>query len=117
MNAYDYLAPPLQMLVDRLAVETAPSEDWEVHRAYLASVFLALERHGPPLDPQEELSLVIAGLVERLGEPEIASAVQAGIYAASAKLEHRQAAAEWFDRHPDQFDAIQARLVRGSSLH
>lgn len=116
MTAYDYLIPPYQTLVDQMVVLTVDS-DWEMRRAYLASVWASLERMDPPIDAPTELSLIIAGLVERLGEPEIDDALQAGIYAASAKESHRTASAVWFDRHPADFAAIQRRLTDGVTLH
>ncbi|CAA7624124.1 hypothetical protein MTBLM5_60164 [Magnetospirillum sp. LM-5] len=116
MTAYDYLIPPYQALVDQMVVLTADS-DWEVRRAYLASIWASLERVDPPMDAPTELSLIIAGLVERLGEPEIDDSLQAGIYAASAKESHRAASADWFDHHPADFAAIQRRLTGGQTLH
>jgi hypothetical protein len=116
MIAYDYLSPPLQGLVDRMA-DLASGSDWEICRAYLASVYAALERHSGPLDPEADLATIIAALLERLGEPPITDGLQASIYAASAKAEHRAASIDWFDDHPDQFLVMQHRLARGVVLN
>lgn len=118
MQVYDSLDDPLRRIVDRLVAETG-DEGWEVRRAYLTSVFDALERgtHRFPdaIRPQEALSAIIAGLVERLGEPGIDSRLQAGIYAVSLKSDHRIASAEWFGDHPDEYETIQRELVKGNA--
>lgn len=115
MQAYDTLIAPYRDIVDRLAMDTI-GEGWEVRRAYLTSVFEALAKN-PTAHPQEGLSAIIAALIERLGEPLIETRLQAGIYAASAKAEHRIASAEWFDSHPDQYEIIQQELTGGVRLH
>lgn len=119
MQAYDTLIAPYRHIVDRLA-EATSDEGWEVRRAYLTSVFDALEKgrgENPQVQPQEGLSAIIAALIERVGEPEIETRLQAGIYAASAKAEHRIASDEWFRLHPDQYDIIQQELTGGIRMH
>lgn len=118
MHVYDTLAEPLRRIVDRMVAETG-GEGWEVRRAYLTSVFDALDRetqrHPGAIHPQEALAAIVAGLVERLGEPAIDSRLQAGIYAVSLKPDHRIASAEWFGTHPDEYDTIQRELVKGNA--
>lgn len=119
MRVFDELIPPWRALVRRLVAETG-GEGWEVRRAYLASVFTALDAaraRYPNLDSKDSLAGIIAGMIELLGEPAIAGGLQAGIYAASAKPEHRQASAAWFDRHPDEYAAIQRELADGIRLN
>lgn len=120
MRVYDTLDEPLRRIVDRLVAETGAEDwagDWEVRRAFLTSVFDALDRGArrfpDAVRPQEALSAIVAGLVERLGEPPIRTRLQAGIYAVSLKPDHRIASAEWFGHHPDEYDAIQRELVKG----
>lgn len=119
MHIFEELIPPYRHLIERLMRETA-GESWEVLRAYLASVFTALtsgqERH-PAIDPEADLAWIVAGLIERLGEPDIGNRLQAGIYAISAKPEHRWASQSWFDRHPEEYDAIQRELAEGVRLN
>ncbi len=116
MRVYDTLDEPLRRIVDRLIDETG-AEDWEVRRAFLTSVFDALDRGArrfpDAVRPQEALSAIVAGLVERLGEPPIRTRLQAGIYAVSLKPDHRIASAEWFGHHPDEYETIQRELVKG----
>lgn len=115
MHAYEDLIPPYRALVERMVTEAA-AEGWDVVRAYLASLFAALtsgQARHPAIDPEADLAWIIAGLVERLGEPEIRSRLQAGIYAISAKPEHRWASQEWFDRNPEEYEAIQQELAEG----
>ena len=120
MTVYSQLSEAYRNIVDRLLIETG-GEGWEVRRAYLTSVFEALSRghrRFPDLvHPEGDLSVIIAGLVERLGEPRIDGRLQAGIYAASAKPEHRIASAEWFDLHPDEYAIIQREIEQGARLH
>ncbi len=119
LHVYDQLIPPLQSLVDRLLADTA-AEGWEVKRAYLASVYTALDRgraDHPGLDPEAALSAIVAAVIDRAGAPQVDGPLQAGIYAASADPDHRTAAAAWFDRHPDEFDRIQRELAEGRRLN
>jgi hypothetical protein len=119
LNVYDQLFPPLQSLVDRLLTDTA-DEGWEVKRAYLASVYTALDRGRdtqPGLDPEASLSAIIAAVIDRAGAPEIGDPLQAGIYLASADPAHRDAGAAWFDRHPDDYDRIRRDLTGGGRLN
>lgn len=116
MQVYETLDEPLRRIVDRLVAETG-GEGWEVRRAYLTSVFDALDRGArrfpEAIHPQEALAAIVAGLVERLGEPAIDTRLQAGIYAVSLKPDHRIASAEWFGDHPDEYETIQQELVKG----
>lgn len=119
MHIFEELIPPYRHLVERLVVETA-GEGWEVMRAYLASVFAALttgQQTHPAIDPEADLAWIVAGLVEQLGEPDIVCRLQAGIYAISAKPEHRWVAQGWFDRHPEEYEAIQHELAEGVRLN
>lgn len=119
MHIFDELIPPYRHLVDRLLLETA-GEGWEVMRAYLASVFTALtsgQQHHPAIDPEADLAWIVAGLIERLGEPDVGCRLQAGIYAISAKPEHRWASQAWFDHHPDEYEAIRRELAEGARLN
>lgn len=115
MTVYDQLSPPYRAIVDQVAAETA-DQGWDVRRAYLTSVYHALDRAQVP-EAEEALAAIIAGLVERLGEPAIAEGLQAGIYAASAAPEHREASAAWFDLHPDDYAVIQRELTEGRRLN
>lgn len=115
-SIYEDLIPPFQAIVDRLLRETE-GEGWEVRRAYLASVFAALQRGPDGIDPEEALSDIIAAVIERMEEPAIEGRLQAGIYAASTKPDHRIASAEWFDLHPDEYQLIQEEMARGGRLN
>jgi hypothetical protein len=118
-QAYETLIPPFRGLVDRLLADTA-GEGWEVRRAYLSSVYAALDRQRgdkSPFDPEASLAAIIAAMIERVGRPEIESRLQAGIYAASAEPEHRQASAAWFDQHPDQYELARTELTKGPGLN
>ncbi|MBI5163949.1 MAG: hypothetical protein HY985_08600 [Magnetospirillum sp.] len=116
-QVYEALIPPYRAIVDRLIHETE-GEDWEVRRAYLASVYATLaNRQGRVvvvIDPETDLSGIIAAVIERAGEPSIAGRLQAGIYAASAKPEHRQASQAWFDDHPAEYERITVELTAGN---
>ncbi len=118
-GAYERLIPPFRSLVDRLLADTE-GEGWAVRRAYLASIYDALDRgrdERPALDPEASLSAIIAAVIERAGAPAIAEVMQAGIYAASAEPAHRAASAAWFDLHPDQFALIRQEMAGGRTLH
>lgn len=114
MTIYDQCYPHVRAIIDAL-VDRTGEQDWQVRRAYLTSVMQALQRGSP--QPEEDLAVIIAGLVERLGEPEIAEPLQAGIYAASAKPEHRIWSGEWFDRHPAEYALILRELDEGPRLN
>ncbi|MDA8230695.1 MAG: hypothetical protein M0006_05095 [Magnetospirillum sp.] len=116
-GAYDTLIPPFRTIVDRLLRETA-GEGWEVRRAYLTSVYSALYRwheRAPALDPESSLSGIIAAVIDGVGESEITSRLQAGIYAASALADHRQASADWFGVNPGELALLRQELAGGGT--
>jgi hypothetical protein len=120
MTVYSRIAGPWRAIVDRLVVETG-AEGWEVRRAYLSSVYAALQRghQTAPLaiDPEAALAEIIAAMIERLDTPRIDNRLQAGIYATSALPAHQVAAAAWFDGNPDEYAAIQQELEHGVRLN
>ena len=76
---------------------------WGARRAYLASVYAALDRERENFDAEALLSELIAAIIEKSGTPAIATRLQAGVYATSADPDHRAAAASWFDGHPEEY--------------
>ncbi|MGE5506725.1 MAG: hypothetical protein ACM31L_20045 [Actinomycetota bacterium] len=119
-SVYNEIIAPWRAIVDRMLIDTV-AEGWEVRRAYLASVYAALQRghQKAPLavDPEAALSDIVAALIERLDTPPIDNRLQAGIYATSALPAHQVAAAAWFDRNPDEYAAIQKELEGGLRLN
>lgn len=118
MHAYSTLIPPYQQIVDRIAAYTRQS-DWQVCRAFITSTFDALSRYGErfeAIEPQTDLSHMVAALIERLDGPGISGRDQAAIYAISADALHRKAAEDWFRQHPEELEKVWEQF-RGRTLH
>jgi hypothetical protein len=109
MSIRDEMPPIYRAMLDTMLMQ-ARNVSWAERGEVIAGTFGALQhikQSDPTVDPEGELPLFIAALVEDCGTPPVTEAEQAMLYSMSSVAEHREAGEAWIAANPEAVAALE----------